>query len=133
MLTGAKKHSQKSMTHVQKAVFSYYHNFHQPTSFYVNGIKHTTDYNTDLYKPQVRAFLTKRWTAKREIPPKISVMKDMGPDYKQIYYQQRLPFSEYMYGIKHLERLYNAQNINSQFLHSIYFEDYEKNMYAEAM
>ena len=38
-----------------------------------------------------------------------------------------------MYDVKHLERLYEAENPNTQFLHSIYFEDFEKNMYAEAM
>ena len=103
----------KQMTSLQKAVLSYYHNFHHPTIMYVNGRKHTTDYNTDLYKPYIRSFLTKRWTTKREIPPKISIMKDMGPDYKQIYYQQRLPFSEFQYGTKHLERLYEAENPNT--------------------
>ena len=38
-----------------------------------------------------------------------------------------------MYDQKHLERLYAAENLNTQFLHSIYFEDYEKNMCAETM
>ncbi len=32
-----------------------------------------------------------------------------------------------------MERLYNAENLNTQFLHSLYFQDYEKNMCAEAM
>ena len=105
MLTAANKatpSSQRQLTHLQRACFSYNHNFHHPTHFYVNGIRHTTDYNTDLYAPHIRAFLTKRWTARREIPPKISIMRDMGPSFRQIYYQQRLPFSEYMYDEKHL-------------------------------
>ena len=38
-----------------------------------------------------------------------------------------------MYDEKHMERLYAAENLNTQFLHSMYFEDYEKNMYAESM
>jgi hypothetical protein len=114
-------------------VFSYYHNFHHPTEFFINGKKHTNDYNTDLYNPYIRAFLAKRWMAKREIPPKISIMADMGPDFKQTYYQQRLPFNEFQYSEKHLERLYEAENLNTQFLHSMYFEDYEKNMYEAAM
>ena len=67
-------------------MLSYYHNFHHPTIFYVNGKKHQTDYNTDMYTPHVRAFLTKRWSAKRELPAKISIMNDMGPDYKQVYF-----------------------------------------------
>lgn len=76
----------KQLTHMQKAYFSYYHNFHHPTLFFVNGKKHTTDYNIDLYSSWIRSFLSKRWTAKREIPAKISIMKDMGASYKQAYF-----------------------------------------------
>ena len=100
---------------------------------FVNGIKKESDFNTDLYSPHIRAFLTKRWTTKREIPPKIAVMADMGREYSQVYQQQKLAYGEYMYDLKRLERLYDAESINTQFLHSIYFEDYEKNMYTEAM
>ncbi len=71
---------------IQKAGFSFNHNFHHPVEFYFNGVCHNSDYNTDVYKPHVRAFLTRRWTARREIPPKISVMKDMGESYKQTYF-----------------------------------------------
>jgi len=60
-------------------------------------------------------------------------MDDMGPAYRQIYHQQRLAYGEFMYDLKRLERLYDAEAVNTQFLHAIYFEDYEKNMYAEAM
>lgn len=60
-------------------------------------------------------------------------MDDMGDNYNHIYYQQRLAYSEHLYDKPHLERLYANQNINSQFLHSIYTEDYEKNMYEECM
>ena len=76
----------KQLTQVQKANFSYYHNFHHPILFFVNGRKHTTDYNIDLYSSWIRSFLSKRWTAKREIPAKISIMKDMGASYKQAYF-----------------------------------------------
>ena len=78
--------SQRQIAPVQRAVFSFYHNFHHPTHFYCNGKKYDTDFNTDLYKPHIRAFLTKRWTTKREIPPKIAVMEDMGEDYAQVYF-----------------------------------------------
>jgi len=123
----------RPLTFIQKAGLSYYHNFHHPPIMFVNGIKKEQDYNVDLYSPHIRAFLTKRWTSKREIPPKVAVMSDMGPGYRQIYQQQRLAFGEYMYDLKRLERLYDAEAINTQFLHSIYFEDYEKNMYTEVM
>ena len=96
MLIAANKATRSSqLSQLQKASLSYTHNFHHPTTFFVNGLAHTTDYNIDLYSPQVRAFLAKRWTAKREIPPKINVMRDMGPSFRQIYHQQRLPFSEF--------------------------------------
>ena len=114
MLISAKKATKVGqLSYFTKASMSFTHNFHHPTTYFVNGVKHTTDYNTDVYSPQVRAFLKKRWTAKREIPPKISVMRDMGPSYQQVYHQQRLPFSEYMYDVKHLERLYDAESVNT--------------------
>mmetsp|Transcript_22847 Transcript_22847/g.28352 ORF Transcript_22847/g.28352 Transcript_22847/m.28352 type:complete len:141 (+) Transcript_22847:256-678(+) len=60
-------------------------------------------------------------------------MSDMGPSYRQTYQQQKLAYGEYLYDLKRLERLYDSEAINTQFLHSIYFEDYEKNMYTEVM
>ena len=70
-----------------KALFSFYHNFHQPVHYYVNGTKFTQDHNIVEYTKQVQAFITKRWMCKREIPPKVSIMEDMGDSYKHIYYQ----------------------------------------------
>jgi len=133
MLLATKTKSRGRIVEVQTAGFSFFHNFHHPPVLYCNGKKHHFDYNVDLYKPVIRAFLTKRWTAKREIPPKIAIMSDMGPGYRQIYSQQRLAFGEFPYDLKRLERLYEQEDVNSQFIHSIYFEDYEKNMCAEAM
>ena len=46
---------------------SYYNNFHQAPMFYVNGIKYINDYDLEEYRPQIKSFLTKRRTAKREI------------------------------------------------------------------
>ena len=65
--------------------------------FYVNGIKYINDYDLEEYKPQVQAFLTKRRTVKREIPPKVWILKDMGEDFKTTYYQQRLVPGEVLY------------------------------------
>lgn len=55
-------------------------------------------------------------------------MKDMGPDYKQVYYQQKLVPGEVLYDEKHLQRLYDSDDINSQYIHSIFCQEYEKNM-----
>ncbi len=40
-------------------------------------------------------------------------MQDMGREYKDIYYQQRLVPMEYLYEDMHLQRLYEADAINS--------------------
>ena len=71
----------RPLTSLQRASLSFTHNFHHPTIYYVNGKSQHSDYNTDVYTPHLRAFLTKRWTTKREIPPKISILRDMGPSY----------------------------------------------------
>lgn len=81
--------------------------------------------------PQVKAFLSKRWTTKREVPAKIAIMSDMGNDFRPVYYQQRLAPGEINYQEKHLKRLYESDSINSQFLQSIFTEDYEKEMLDE--
>ena len=93
MLTAAKQITSAAapkgaspLTLIQKAGLSYAHNFHHPHIYFGNGVKKTFDYNIDYYAPHIRAFLTKRWTARREIPPKISVLKDMGPSYRQVYF-----------------------------------------------
>jgi hypothetical protein len=51
---------------------------HNPPTFYVNGIKHINDYDLEEYRPAIKAFLTKRRTVKREVPPKAFILKDLG-------------------------------------------------------
>jgi len=55
--------------------------------YYVNGIKHIFDYDLEEYRPQLQAFLTRRRTTKREVPPKVAILKDLGSEYRSIYYQ----------------------------------------------
>ena len=107
---------------------SYIHNLHQPPTYYVNGVKHINDYDTEEYRPQIQAFLTKRRTVKREIPPKVSIIKDLGDDYQMDYFQQRLVPGEFLYEEAHLKRLHEADMMNSQYIHSVFCEEYEKNM-----
>lgn len=111
--------------------FSFYHNLHHPPVYYVNGLRYVNDYDIEEYLPQVKAFLTRRWTTKREVPAKIAIMEDMGSEFRGVYYQQRLAPGEINYTEKHLKRLYESDSINSQFLHSIFAEDYEKELLDE--
>ena len=92
---------------------SYIHNLHQPPTYYVNGVKHINDYDTEEYRPQIQAFLTKRRTVKREIPPKVAIIKDLGDDYQMDYFQQRLVPGEFLYEASHLKRLHEADMMNS--------------------
>lgn len=70
--------------------------------------------------------MTKRRLVKREIHPKVSIMEDMGADYNHVYYQQRLVPGEFLFDEKHLKRFYEADQINSQYIQSIFCEEYEK-------
>lgn len=116
------------LTNLSRRGFSYISNLHQAPAMYVNGIKYTNDYDIEEYRPQIQAFLTKRRTVKREVPPKAYILKNMGEDYKSIYYQQRMVPGEMLYDEQHMKRLYDSDDINSQYIHSVFCEEYEKNL-----
>ena len=71
------------------------------------------DYDLEEYTPTIRAYLTKRWTSKREVPAKIAISPDMGPSYRHVYYQQRIAYGETLYEEKHMKRLYETDAINT--------------------
>lgn len=116
-----------------RRMFSFTHNLHSPPYYYINGIRYVQDYDLDDYEPSVQAFLQKRWTVRREIPPKVAILDDLGDSYRHVYYQQRLAPGEVMYDTKHMERLYNTDDVNTQFFHAMTCQDYEKNMIEEVM
>ena len=60
-------------------------------------------------------------------------MDDMGEYYKHVYHTQRLATSEYHYDVKHMQRLYDGDDINTQFLHSMWCQPYEKNIIDEVL
>ena len=59
-------------------------------------------------------------------------MKDMGQDYRTTYYQQRMVPGELLYEEEHMKRLYDQDTVNSQYIHSVFCEEYEKNMLEAA-
>ena len=117
----------------QARSFAFIHNLHQPPAFYVNGKKFINDFDLEEYRPQIQAFLTKRRTVKREIPPKVYILKNMGDDYKSVYHQQRLAPGEVLYDEAHMKRLYDSDVVNTQYIHSVFCEEYEKNMIENVM
>ena len=52
----------------------------------------------------------------------------MGEDHKQTYQQQKLVPGEFLFDDQRLKRLYDADDINSQYVHSIFLQEYEKNL-----
>jgi len=38
-----------------------------------------------------------------------------------------------LYEAKHMERLYNADDVNTQFLHALFCQDYERNLVEEVL
>ena len=57
----------------------------------------------------------------------------MGENYRHVYYQQKLAPGETLYDAKHMQRLYDADAVNTQFIHSMVCEEYEKNLIEEVM
>jgi hypothetical protein len=53
----------------------------------------------------------------------------MGLEYRDTYYQQRLTPLEILYEERHLERLYEADDVNSQFVQSVVCEEFEKQLH----
>ena len=54
--------------------FSFGHNFPIVASYYYKGKEFINDWDLQEYPEAVQVFLTKRWTSKREIPPKVRTL-----------------------------------------------------------
>ena len=50
------------------------------------------------------------------LAPKIWVTEDLGGNYRDVMYQQRLAPIEILYDERHLERLFEADDVNSQYV-----------------
>lgn len=50
------------------------------------------------------------------LAPKIWVTEDLGGNYRDVMYQQRLAPMEILYDERHLERLFEADDVNSQYV-----------------
>lgn len=57
----------------------------------------------------------------------------MGREYRDTYYQQRLTPLEFLYEERHLQRLYEADDVNSQFVQSVVCEEFEKQLNEAAL
>jgi hypothetical protein len=108
--------------------FAYIHNFHHPPVLYINNTKYVNDYDISEYEPVVQAFLSKRWISKREVYPKIEILPTMQ-GYRDSLYLQKLVPMERLLTEQHMVRMFEFDNINSQYLMTTVCEEYEKNLY----
>ena len=104
---------------------SYIHNFHHPPVLYVNDTKYVNDYDISEYEPVVQAFLTRRWVTKREVHPKIDILPTMK-DYKDSLYLQKLVPMERLLTEKHMVKMYEFESTTSQYIMTLFCEEYEK-------
>ncbi len=118
----------RSVSKLALRPFAYIHNFHHPPAVYVNNKKHIFDWDITEYEPVVRAFLTKRWTTKREVYPKIEILPTMKA-YRDSLYLQKLVPMERLLTEQHMIRAYESDSTNSQYIMTIFCEEYEKNLY----
>lgn len=127
--------TKRKLIHIQKAQklhnnlpvrrFAYIHNFHHSPVFYVNNAKYVNDYDLSEYEPVVQAFLGRRWITKREVPPKLEILPTMT-GYRDSLYLQRLVPMDRLLMEHHMVKMYEYDNINSQYFMTLFLEEYEK-------
>jgi hypothetical protein len=131
MLTFGNKLSSKPQLKLISSTFrnlAVIHNFHHPPVVYVNDTRYVNDYDITDYEPVVQAFLTRRWMTKREIPPKIEILPPMQ-DYKDSLYLQKLVPMDRLLTESHMSKMYDFDNMNSQYFITLFAEEYEKPLF----
>lgn len=108
--------------------FAYVHNFHHPPAIYVNDQKFINDWDISEYEPVMKSFLTRRWITKREVYPKIEILPTLQA-YRDSLYLQRLVPLERLLSEHHMVRAYESDSMTSQYVMTIFCEEYEKNLY----
>jgi len=110
--------------------FTIYSNQHQRDAELVG--EKTVKYDSFLneYDKAVKAFLAKRWTKKEELPPKIYII-DPVDEVKDSLNQQRLVFMKKLLEHERLQKMSDANDMNSQYLMSITLEEHLKPLFDE--
>ena len=112
--------------------FSITHNYHSPATLWVNGREYKFDDNLEEYSSYIQAFLNRRYTHKKEISPKIKVLKDMNNvlrDYHNSFYVQITYPTYNLFDLDYLRYMQAHKIIDSGYIISRFFEEYEKPMY----
>jgi hypothetical protein len=113
----------------------YYHNFPTVAEYYCNGKLITLDKNFHNYNNYFRAFLSKRWINKFEIPPKIEILNVPEGIQGLINHTQSIPneISPLDLDESILKYFYSKGYINRNYIFNILFEKNEINLYKSIL
>lgn len=117
---------------LSKKKFSIIHNYHSPYILWL-GVKYEMmDDNIEEYNRYIQAFLTKRFTHKKEIAPKIKVLKDLQnvlKDYHNTFYIQKTFPLYNLLNLTYMKYMHSHKIFDTGYVISRFSEEYEKNMY----
>lgn len=92
------------------------------------------DDDISMYNKYIQAFLTKRWTHKKEIgkiyiykAPKIKIIRPVDGYHNTLFIQQSYTLNV-LFEFNQLKYMKSIGNIDTAYWISTFFEDYEKNM-----
>jgi hypothetical protein len=108
--------------------FSIIHNYHSPASLFLGNREYIFDEGVKDYNKYIQAFLTKRFTHKKEIEPKIKIINQVETYHNTFYIQKTYPLYN-LYDIGHLKYLHGLRIFETGYYISRFFEEYEKPMY----
>jgi len=113
---------------IQRKHLSIIHNYHCPKVLYSGMREFTYEEKTSEYNKYIQAFLNKRFTHKKEITPKISIINVPNGYHNTLYIQQSYPFYT-LYDIQNMRFMKNLNVIDTGYIISRFFEEFEKPMY----
>ncbi len=108
--------------------FSIAHNYHSPKVLYSGIREFTHEENISSYNKYIQAFLNKRFTHKKEITPKIGILNIPKGYHNTLYTQKSYPFFN-LYDIQNMRFIKSVSVLNTGYIISRFFEEYEKPMY----
>jgi len=107
--------------------FSIIHNYHSPPTLYLGNREFIFDEALKDYNKYIQAFLTKRFTHKKEIEPKIKIINTVPSYHNDFYIQTTYPLYN-LYDLTHMKYLHNLKIYETGYIISRFFEEYEKPM-----
>lgn len=113
---------------IDKRHFSIIHNYHCPRVLFSGIREFINDENITEYNKYIQAFLNKRFTHKKEVPPKISILNTSKEYHNTLYIQQSYPFYT-LFDIQNMKFMRNLNILDTGYFISRFFEEYEKNLY----